>query len=119
MNNKAAIFIVELLNAATVAHLIHLHGGTLSQHKALDEFYKALPDLVDPVAETYQGKYGLIQWPKSVKMEIPTDPIQFISELSDFVADSRGICKDTEIQNLIDEIAAQIDQTMYLLKFVK
>lgn len=119
MNNKAAIFIVELLNAATVAHLIHLRGGTLAQHKALGEFYAAMPDLVDSVAECYQGKYGLIQWPKSVKMEIATDPIEFITELSDFLAESRGICKDSEIQNLIDEIASQIDQTMYLLKFVK
>ena len=117
MNKQAAKFFMGLLNAATVAHILHLQTRSFAQHMALNEFYQAMPELVDAVIEAYQGKYGIVDgYPATIS--IPKDPITFITDFSSFVATYRDICEDSEIQNLIDEVADQIDSTMYKLKFL-
>lgn len=115
MNKFASKFFGALLHSATVAHILHLQSKSYAQHVALGEFYAALPGLVDDVIEAYQGKYGIVtNYPTTV--EIAKDPITFITDLSSFVATYRDICEDSEIQNMIDNIAGQIDSTMYKLK---
>lgn len=115
MEKQAAKFAMMLLNAATVAHILHLQTKSYAQHMALGELYEALPGLVDDVVEAYQGKYGVIgSYP--VTFEMSKDPISFINDLSSFVATYRDFCEDSEIQNMIDNIAGQIDSTMYKLK---
>lgn len=117
MDKQAAKFFMGLLNAATVAHILHLQTKSFAQHMALDELYKALPDLADAVIEAYQGKYGIVgSYPATIS--IPKDPLEFITDLSSFISTYRDICEDTEIQNLIDEVAGQVDSTMYKLKFL-
>lgn len=119
MEKQAAKFALELLNAATVAHILHLQSRSYAQHMALGEFYEALPELVDSVVEAYQGKYGIIESYPQVSLKMPKDPLGFVQELSSFVATYRDFCEDSEIQNLIDEVASQIDSTMYKLKFLR
>lgn len=117
MEKQAAKFAMRLLNAATVAHILHLQSRSYAQHMALGELYEALPGLVDAVVEAYQGKYGILgSYPAEIKIE--SDALNFISDLSSFVATYRDFCEDSEIQNLIDEVADQIDSTMYKLKFL-
>ena len=50
-NPKAAEFMMVLLHAATIAHIIHLQTNSFAQHMALDELYQALPDLADELIE--------------------------------------------------------------------
>lgn len=117
MNKQAAKFIMTLLNAATVAHILHFQSRSFSQHMALGELYEALPGLVDGVVEAYQGKYGIVtNYPATI--EIAKDPVLFVTELSSFILTYRDFCEDTEIQNMIDNIAGQVDSTMYKLKFL-
>lgn len=47
---SAAEVVMQLLHAATSAHLLHLSARSLAAHLALDELYKALPGLVDGLA---------------------------------------------------------------------
>lgn len=114
----AAKFIATLLHSATVAHLMHLQTRSYAAHVALNEFYDAMPDLVDAVAEAYQGKYGLITGYTDKDFSIEKEPVGYLQALSGFVEANRDFCEDSEIQNLIDAIADQIDSTMYKLKFL-
>lgn len=119
-NPTAAEFFGTLLHAATSGHILHLQTRSYAQHKALDDFYSALPDLADAIIEAYQGKYGLVlDYPSGY--EAPSGaPIEFVSALGDYIAAARGsIAPDSEIQNLIDEVAALVDSTIYKLRFLQ
>lgn len=117
---QAAEFFATLLHAATSGHILHLQTRSYAQHKALDDFYSALPDLADSIIEAYQGKYGLVlDYPSGY--QVPTgSPIDFVSALSDYVESTRSnIATDSEIQNLIDEVQQLIDSTLYKLRFLQ
>jgi len=115
-------FILTLLHAATNTHILHLRSRSFSEHMALGEFYQALPDLVDAVVEATQGRYGeLLDYPVSYYPPSQTG-LEELKDLKDYVEQTRhmeGIPQDSEIQNLIDEISAQIDSTLYKLTFLK
>lgn len=122
MNNILGEFILTLLHAATNTHILHLRSKSFSEHMALNEFYQALPDLVDAVVEAIQGRYGmLIDYPVQYYAPAATG-LEELQQLKDYVDEERhkeGIPQDSEIQNLIDEIASQIDSTLYKLTFLK
>lgn len=115
-------FILTLLHAATNTHILHLKSKSFSEHMALGEFYQALPDLIDAVVEATQGRYGqLIDYPVQYYAPAST-ALEELQQLKDYVDETRrgeDIPQDTEIQNLIDEIASQIDSTLYKLTFLK
>lgn len=115
-------FILTLLHAVTNTHILHLKSKSFSEHMALGEFYQALPDLVDAVVEATQGRYGqLIDYPVQYYAPAST-ALEELQQLKDYVDETRrgeDIPQDTEIQNLIDEIASQIDSTLYKLTFLK
>lgn len=113
----AAQFIQTLFHAGTTAHILHLQTRSYAAHKALDEFYHEIIDLADDVAESYQGKYGLITGYTS-DYKLAKEPVQFLQDLSAYVATNRDFCEDSEIQNDIDAVASLIDSTMYKLKFL-
>ena len=57
-------FILTLLHAATNAHILHLRSRSFAEHSALGEFYQALPDLADKLAEAIQGaEQQLLKFP--------------------------------------------------------
>lgn len=115
----AAAFTVTLLNASTVAHLYHLKSTSYSQHMALGGLYEALPGLVDGFVEAYQGKYGLIvEYPAS-NVDCGSEPLAFVESLVGYVQQSRmSLPQDTELMNIVDEIAALVSSTAYKLKFL-
>jgi hypothetical protein len=122
MDNVLGEFILTLLHASTNTHILHLRSKSFSEHSALGEFYQALPDLVDAVVEATQGRYGqIIDYP--VQYYAPAaNGLEELEMLKDYVDEERhkeGIPQDSEIQNLIDEIASQIDSTLYKLRFLK
>ena len=122
MQNTLGEFVLTLLHAATNAHILHLRSKSFSEHSALGEFYQALPDLVDAVVEATQGRTGqLIDYP--VQYYAPANSgLEELEMLKDYVDEERhkeDIPQDSEIQNLIDEIADQIDSTLYKLRFLK
>ena len=116
--NEAAEFLLTLLHAATNTHLLHWTTKSYAEHKALGEFYSELPELVDQLAEAMMGKFDAT----------PTFPVTYyapaasgkeeLQALKDYVMQGRqSLPQDSEIQNLVDEIAQSIDQTLYLLRF--
>ena len=116
--NEAAEFLLTLLHAATNTHLLHWTTKSFPQHEALGKFYTKLPELVDQLAESMMGKYDTT----------PTFPVTYhapdktakeeLEALKDYVEEERkSLPQDSEIQNLVDEIASLINETLFLLKF--
>lgn len=107
-----------LLNSTTIAHILHLQARSYSKHKALEELYDSLPDLADSLIESYQGKYGIAQYPTQ-SVATPSDAVTFVKELREYVSIKRfAIAKDSELQNITDEIIQLLDTTIYKLTFL-
>ena len=96
---NCALFVATLLHSATNTHFFHW--------------------TTDSFAEAYMGKYGKFTAFPSVYHQ-PKDPVKYLESLQNFVADARqDLPQDSELQNLIDEIADLINTTTYKLKFLK
>jgi len=118
MQDEAAEFIATLLHSGTVAHFMHLSTNSYAAHKALGKYYVEIIDLADSFAEAYSGRYDQIKkWP--LEFHQGKDPVDYFTRLKDFVADAReALPQDTELQNLIDEIADLVNSTLFKLRFL-
>lgn len=121
--------VVELLDAATKFHILHLTvtgPGSYAAHKALNELYDALPVHADTIAEGYQGATGEIpnypaEMPAHVcapAMSSVKQAIAYIEELYDKIADVQDTCTYTEIINDLDAIKSDLNSAKYKLKFL-
>ena len=96
--------------------LIHWNTTSYAEHKAIGKLYDSLADLTDTLAETYMGMYGRFgNIPCSHGDALP-DGVSYVAELADYIGSMRlELPNDTQLQNIVDEIAATVDQTNYLL----
>lgn len=119
MEKEIASFVSVLLHSGTIAHLQHLQTESFAKHKALGKYYPTIIDLVDNFVESYQGRYGVIKkYPNEYHPE--KEPTEYFQGLQEFVDESREFLpKDTELQNIVDEIATLINSTLYKLKHLK
>jgi DNA-binding ferritin-like protein len=108
-----------MLHSATNTHFFHWSTDSYAKHKALAKYYDSIIDLTDTFAESYMGKYGKFTSFPSVYHQ-PKDPIRYMESLQSFVKEARqDLPQDSELQNIIDEIADLINSTTYKLKFLK
>lgn len=98
---------------------MHLSTDSFSVHQALNTYYNEIIDLVDQYAEAFMGRYGQIKkWPQ--EFHNAKDPVEYLTSLKDFVEEARkDLPQDSELQNLVDEIADLINSTLYKLRFLK
>lgn len=97
---------------------MHFKTKSFAQHMALGEYYDEIVGLVDSLVESYQGKYGVIEDYPNV-YHSPKEVIKYFESLQRFVADARqDLPQDSELQNIVDEIADLINSTTYKLKFL-
>lgn len=113
--------IMLLFHARTAAHVLHLQARSYATHIALNEFYDAIIPLADSLAEAYQGCYGLIEsFP--ARYTAYTEPLALMDALTKAIEEKRFDAadkKETQLQNIIDEVVALIDSTTYKLRFLK
>lgn len=115
-NNRVGEFFGKMLNAVTIAHILHLQTHSFAEHMALNEFYDGLSDLADELIETYQGQYGIVTDYGNMTVQAGKDPIAFVKDLAKYIADTRYIISnETNIQNIIDEIVSLVRRTEYKL----
>jgi hypothetical protein len=116
-----ANFISTLFSSRTQAHIFHLQvkgPGAYATHKALNDYYDGVIDLVDGIVESFQGRYGIIIGYKGegAYIEDTAKIIQYFEALCMFVEKNRGsLPQDSYIQNQIDEVVALIESTKYKL----
>jgi DNA-binding ferritin-like protein len=118
MNEEVAEFVAQLLHSSTVTHFMHWSTTSYAKHVALGEYYVQIVDLVDEFAESYMGKYDqLKKFPDEFHTE--KDPVKYLEGMKEFVEESREeLPQNTELQNLVDEIADLINSTLYKLRFL-
>jgi hypothetical protein len=108
-----------MLHSVTNAHILHLQSRSYSEHVALGAYYEEMGELVDSFVEAYQGKYGIISNYEQHYF-LPTPALEYLISLNDYVKDERqDLPQDSELQNLVDEIAGLIDSTIYKLRFLR
>jgi len=114
-----ATFVSTLLHSATNTHFMHFQTESYAEHKALQMYYEGIVDLVDDFTEAYQGAYDKIKaYPDD--FHLAKNPQRYLKSLCDFVEEIRKeLPQDSQLQNIIDEIAQLIDSTLYQLRFLK
>mgnify|MGYP003704467935 FL=1 len=119
MNETMAMFAATMLHSATNAHFFHFSTDSFSKHMALGTYYEEIVGLVDDLVEAYMGCYEQIEKFPNV-YHLPNNPEKYIESLKSFVDDARkDLPQETQLQNIIDEIAQLIDSTLYKLKNLK
>ena len=116
-------FVSTLFASRTQAHIFHLQTDSFAAHKALNEYYEDIVDLVDDFVESYQGKYGIIGGYSNVSLQEHQSAegiIAYFTLLDAYISKTRqAVCQDSFLQNVIDEIVSLISSTLYKLKFLK
>ena len=125
MENNALMgqFVSTLLASRTQAHIFHLQTPSFAAHKALNEYYENIVDIIDGLVESYQGKYGIITGYVNVAIQEYQSCdgiIAYFATLVMFIEKSRSmIAQDSYIQNQVDELVALIYSLLYKLRFLK
>ena len=114
-----ALFAATLLHSATNTHFFHWSTDSYSKHKALGNYYDEIVELTDDLVEAFMGCYEQITvFPSTY--HLPKEPVKYMESLKAFVDDARkDLPQETQLQNIIDEIAQLIDSTLYKLKNLK
>lgn len=105
-----------LFMSRTYSHMAHLRTGSYAKHKALNEFYDEVVDLVDELAETAQGKFGILDIPY---MDLKGDVDEPIDGMETHMAMLENLgkkCENRVLQNIFDEIVALYMSTLYKLR---
>ncbi len=117
-------FIAVLFLARDLAHKAHLRTNgpsSFAEHEALGGFYPALVEFAGTLAETYQGcELALLDIPL-LDNEFPGDIKTSMQAQLKWIKDNRykAVEKDeTHLQNIIDEIVALYDRTIFKLHFL-
>lgn len=121
-----ASYIVELMNSATLTHMLHLSitgQGSYATHLALQEYYEGIIDPLDNLAEQYQGVSGmLLSFPGNISLnrfEDITACINYMNGLYSQAEQLQAECKHSEVAAILDTIKEFINKLRYKLRFLK
>lgn len=93
-------------------HLAHWNTKSLTEHKALDDYYNGILPLVDEFVEVYFGQED------RQKIVVPQSQIEdseeHLSGLRDIIEEERAFYT-SNLQNTLDEMLSLIDRTLYML----
>ena len=116
--SKADDFVSMVLLDRDLAHIAHWKTKSYAEHKALNEFYDEVLDLIDGFVEQYQGYYKErmnIQRAEDDQLEDIREALDYRMEWIEMYR--YQICEkdETSLQNTIDEIVRLYQTTLYLL----
>ena len=119
MEKEAIAKIIGLLfMSRNYAHIAHLKTPSFAKHKALNEFYDEVVDLADELAETAQGKFGLLDITVMDMKGDVEDPIEGLSSHATILENLGKKCENRMLQNIFDEIMALYYSTLYKLQYL-
>lgn len=109
-----------LMASQTQVHIFHLQTKSYAEHKALQDYYDGIDDLLDSLIESYQGQFGIIENYQSMpisKYEGKEELISYFEELMSMIEENReGL--PSHLQNIVDTIVELITSTLYKIKFL-
>lgn len=108
-------FIGMLFQSRDTMHIAHLQTTSFAEHKALGAYYDNILDLTDKFTEVYFGRF------KRVEIVIPEaknmPATEHLKEMQVLIEGERNNYP-SELQNIMDEMLALINKTLYLLTLV-
>ena len=125
LDDKIAKCAVDLLEATNAFHYLHLSitgQGSDAAHRALNELYDALPDLVDTIVEGYQGateKLLVMPETESIRFKNVEEALAFLRKKSEMISEMQKEIPYSEIVNNMDLIKDAINKAKYKLIFLK
>jgi len=111
-----------LLHSDPQVQIFHRQTKSYSEHKALNEYYDEIVDLIDGLIESWQGTHGLIKKYKNFEYMEYVDnkaTIAYFTELYDIIQKLRQDIEESWIQNQIDNVCELISTTIYKLTYLK
>ena len=116
-HSACAEFVGTLLHSSTITHFMHLQTKSFAAHMALGDYYDGVIELTDSLAESIQGKYGIITGYGPAFAVPAVEPVAYLKSLMEYVDEKRDeLPPDSEIQNEIDSICTLINSTVYKLE---
>lgn len=120
-------FFSKLFESREMAHIYHLQtkgDGSFAAHKALNDYYDGILELIDSIIEIYQGQYEIINGYDVIDTQSTQskERIEYFTEFTQFIKDTRYMAlskEDTHLQNIVDEVVALAYRTLYKLKNLK
>ena len=96
----------------------HLKTDKYSKHKALDEYYDDMPELVDDLIEHYMGIHGKVKEYKNLFTGEEYKTIEYLENIRTLVkAGRKEFCAgESELESDCDAILALVDKTLYQVK---
>jgi hypothetical protein len=104
--------------------ILHWQTFSLGEHQAFGGFYEAVDPIIDKLMEAIQGKYGrvylggidAIQVSDYNNLKINV----FLIDIETFFSSEIYTCginptTDSEIENIVQEIRAELDKLKYLM----
>ena len=118
------LFLGTLMQSRTQAHVYHLQAqgmASYAAHKALQDYYDGIVDIIDGLAESIQGRYGIITGYKMADtIREDGNARMYFEGLCKFVETIRKqLPQDSYIQNQVDEVVELVESTKYKLKFLQ
>lgn len=118
-----SVFLSKLFESREKSHFFHLQTDSFSKHKALEDYYTSILELIDLLSEVYTGQYGIVKdYTILSEDNSETDEIKYFETLVESIKSGRYeyLSKDdTHLQNIIDEIVSLVYRTLYKLKNLK
>lgn len=105
-------FIGTLFQSRDTMHIAHLQTTSFAEHKALNGYYDGILELTDTFSEVYFGRNKRVEIiiPESKNM----DSISHLKEMQSILDNERNNYS-SELQNIVDEMLALVNKTLYLL----
>lgn len=106
-----------LLHGVTAAHVHHWNTSSYAEHQALGEFYDKLSDLADTFVEaTLLEKGKIISSEKALFLgENGLELVKYVYTQTYIYRNAPGFTQLSEVQNIVDEIAALCRHTEFLI----
>jgi len=119
--NPQEELLCEMLEASAQAKVFHWQTSSFAEHEALGEFYDGFNALMDKFIESYQGCYGRIMMgcDMEVKPYTMDAPVTFLESFKSYISGEARmlVIGNSALTNILDEINALVDQTIYRLTF--
>ena len=113
--SKAEEFVSLVLLDRDLAQIAHWKTKSYAEHKALNEFYDGVLELIDGFVEQYQGYYGGRMNIKRAEDDQKADIREALDYRVEWIEMYRyQICEqdETSLQNTIDEIIKIYQSTL-------
>jgi len=119
VDNNFSDFVGYLKSSFDQSVVWHHQTDSHAMHKALNNFYDEILELIDGLVESVSGIHGR---PNKYEIEQPEDyknydqVIEYFKSCYDMIQkDRKDIYQESWIQNQVDEIAQLFAETLYLL----